>query len=175
MQKLLVLLSFLILSAITAFGQALDLNTLTKLFDGDIRKVAFTIDQNKWINENNDVQAENRIKLTSWRYIGSKLGSPQKTMLKITDPGKRAPKMLIFVTREVKTIDEINRKIQALNLPVKRLDQPIGATYRTYHYNKYQLVVSVMNGGVSVAISGLKNSSNEIKTGDKSADRIKKI
>lgn len=159
----------------SVFSQAFDLNVLTKLFDIDIRKVEFTIDQNKWINERNNLKATSPIKSTSWRYVGSKLGSPQKTMLTVTDPGKRAPKVLIFVTRETNTINEINRKIQALNLVVKRLDQPIGAIHRMYHYKKYELVLSIMQGGVSVAISDLKKSSNENKTDDKSVDVIKKI
>ncbi|WP_316788841.1 hypothetical protein [Pedobacter frigoris] len=164
MLKLPLLTALILLTANTSFAQAFDIHVLTRLFDTDIQKIGQTIDQNKWVNEHSTTQNNNSVKMTQWRFIGAPLGKPQRTTIKIADAGKRAPKTLLFVSREPKTILEINQTIKALKLSVKKTDYVSGKSYKTYYYGKYLLTLATIDDSTIISMSSLKEYLEEINS-----------
>src|SRR5687768_11309950 len=156
MLKLPLLTTLILLITNSCFSQAFDLPMLAKLYETDIQKIGQAIDHNKWVNEYNIVQTENPIKLTQWRFTGTTLGKPQRTTIKVSDFGKKAPKMLIFLTQETKTTSEVDEAIKLLKLPVKNTDHARGRIHKNYYYRKYLLTLSKIENSTIVSISSLK-------------------
>lgn len=149
--------------ALQSYSQDFRLKELTYLFDQPIQMISTVIDESRWVEQYNQTDASYSIKLAQWRYIGNVLGKPQRTIIKASAVPNRAPKTLVFVTQEAKTIKEIQKVIDQLNLKVKETAYNNNLTHKTYYYNNYLLLYSYNKASASVLLSSLKEYLNDLK------------
>jgi hypothetical protein len=154
---------FISVLASQSYSQDFRLKELTYLFNQPIQMISTVIDEGRWVEQYNQTSATYSIKLAQWRYIGNVLGKPQRTIIKVSAPPNQIPKMLMFVTQEAKTIKEVGKAINELNLKVRETANNNNLIHKTYYYNNYLLVYSYNQESAIVLLSSLKEHLNELK------------
>ncbi len=132
---------FLLSRANLCNAQVVDIKELTLLFDVPIQILEKKININKWNKINELKNDDNIVYLSNYRYK-SPNGDIQPTKIRMVEYLKGPPKIILFMTANMKTIIELETKILATKFNLVETNNKNGALNKTYINGKYLYIYS---------------------------------